>query len=783
MPPKKVYKKYNSSRTYNTNATYLIIVESPSKCKKIEEYLGDDYCCIASKGHIRTIDGLKSIDTKKSFEPTFTLIDEKKSHVEEMKSVIEKFSKNNIIIASDDDREGEAIAWHICQVFGLPLATTKRIIFHEITKPAIIAAVKTPGLVNMKVVHAQHARQVLDVIVGYKVSPYLWKYLYNSKTNSLSAGRCQTPALRLVYDNENQKNAGLETKYKTIGNFFPKKINFSLKREFDTNTEVIDFLEKSKTFEHYLKMDNPKESIKNPPRPFYTSLLLQTSSNILHYSPKETMDICQKLYQNGYITYMRTESPKYSKVFLDQVSKYIKNEWISEKYIGNTDLLEIKDASNPHEAIRVTNLETKVLPIDDKRMTSLYKLIWKNTVESCMAPALFKNVNTSICAPNNNEYNYIVEIPVFLGWKIVSDKKDEEQSSQTGLQLYLQSIMASKKPLEYNYIESTVVVRNKHSHYTEASLINKLEELGIGRPSTFASIVETIQDRGYVKKMDLEGTKTQCLEYKLINKNIEASKKEKVFGNEKGKLVIQPIGNLTVEFLLKNFDNLFSYEYTKNMESELDKLGSDENKEWSQICRECYEEIKTLSKSIKDISKQSYNINNDYEFIFEKYGPALRKKKEDGEYEYCPVKKDINIDLEKLKLGQYKLNDLQELKNNCLGKYEGEDIFIKSGQYGAYVEWGENRESIKAIKKPLSDVTVEDIDEYLSKKSETLDNNTLRKLTPDMCIKKGKFGAYVFYKTSTMNKPQFLNIKHFNEGYLTCQTETLVNWLCEKYNI
>ena len=223
MPPKKFFKK-KSTTTYakpkkepniNLNAKYLIIVESPSKCGKIESFLGDEYCCIASKGHIRTIEGLKSIDTKSTFEPTFTIIEEKSSHIEQMRSVINRFSKQNIILASDDDREGEAIAWHICKVFDLPIETTKRILFHEITKKAIIDAVNNPTTINMNLVHAQHARQVLDMVVGYKISPHLWKYLYHNKSNSLSAGRCQTPALRLVYDNEKEKSE-IETKYKTV---------------------------------------------------------------------------------------------------------------------------------------------------------------------------------------------------------------------------------------------------------------------------------------------------------------------------------------------------------------------------------------------------------------------------------------------------------------------------------------------------------------------------------------------------------------------------------------
>ena len=329
MPPKQYKKNYKTKPTntllsQNTSAKYLIIVESPSKCAKIEHFLGEDYCCIASKGHIRSIDGLKAIDTKNGFVPTFSIIDEKKEHIESMRKMIANFSKPNIILASDDDREGEAIAWHICQLFDLPIETTQRIIFHEVTKNAIIDAVKSPTLLNMNLVHAQHARQVLDIIVGYKISPFLWKYLYNNKSNSLSAGRCQTPTLRLVYDNEkesemkikNGKENGLEIRHKIKGVFFSKAIEFILEYEFENDADVLDFLEKSKNHKHLLKIGDETSSTKSPPKPLHTSRLLQLASNSLHISPKETMSLCQKLYKNCFITYIRTESSHYYSVFL-----------------------------------------------------------------------------------------------------------------------------------------------------------------------------------------------------------------------------------------------------------------------------------------------------------------------------------------------------------------------------------------------------------------------------------------------------------------------------------
>ena len=775
---------------------YLIIVESPSKCTKIESYLGPEYGCIASNGHIRQTGGLKSIDTKNNYEPMFSIIDEKKDHVEYMRKIIAKFSKSNIILAADDDREGEAIAWHICQVFDLPIDTTQRIIFHEITKPAIQEAIKTPTKINMDLVRAQHARQVLDIIVGYKISPFLWKYLYNNKDNSLSAGRCQTPALRLIYDNEKEKNnTTLETKYKTVGQFFSRNISFTLNAEFDQSQNVLDFLEKTKKYNHEMTINAPKETKQSAPKPFNTSRLLQVASNTLHISPKETMLICQKLYQNGLITYMRTESSQYSKPFIEQIRKYIIASHKNEKYLGKLDELENKDNVNPHEAIRVTSIEMSNIP-EDGRMQSMYKLIWRNTIESCMADATYNSTKIQITAPLELYYSTTIDVPIFLGWKIINKSTDSvtnpfDEGSQL---LYLKSI---KNPVPLQSVESTVVIRNKHQHYTEASLINKLEDLGIGRPSTFASIIETIQERGYVKCTDIEGIKQECNEYKLTGSQISINKIEKTFGNEKNKLVIQPVGIVTIEFLLQQFESLFSYEYTKNMETELDKVTINN---WSAICKQCATEIKELSKKVTNITKQTYTLQEGYEFMFTQYGPTIKHTIENNETEYLPVKKDMNIDLEKLQNGEYNIEDLLEIGSRCIGKYEDIDVFIKRGKYGIYIEWTSKtnetiKESVNPIKslktKQMDLITIEDVTELLEKHNQININSNdtitpiLRQLNDTMSIRKGKYGPYVFYKRLDMKAPQFLNIKKYPEykTFFSSDADKIINWLIDTYKL
>ena len=794
MPPKQ-FKKYNKKSSGAstvmsnnlTSAKYLIIVESPSKCAKIESYLGENYCCIASRGHLRSIDGLKSIDTKGNFKPTFSIMSEKSDHIEAMRGIISKFSPQNILLATDDDREGEAISWHICELFGLSVEETKRILFHEVTKPALIAAVNNPTKINQKLVNAQQARQVLDMIVGYRVSPFLWKYLYHNKSNSLSAGRCQTPALRLVYDNEMTKrnNNELEYKYKIVGQFSSRNIKFDLNHEFTNEVEALAFLTKTPAHIHKLSVGSPTDATRTPPKPFSTSRLLQTASNQLHLSPTDTMSICQQLYQTGYITYMRTESSQYSNIFLEQASKYISEQYGSATYIGDHSKLENKDVTNPHEAIRVTQLVNRSLPSEDKRMVTLYKLIWRNTLESCMSDAKMQITKIEISAPDEYKYLNSIETPIFMGWKIVNDKSADvtDQTADMGLIMYLKSISSS--PVHYTKIESSVVVHNKHHHYTEASLIQKLEELGIGRPSTFASIVDTIQERGYVKKTDIVGIKTECREHLLIDKKIENITVERTFGNEKNKLLIEPVGILTIEFLMTYFDNLFAYEYTKTMEIKLDLLSTGELTDQSIVCKECYDEITQLSKPVKNISKQTYKIDDIHEFIFDKYGPVLKKTGDDENVTFISVRKDINIDIAKLSSGGYSVEELMEKKEKNLGVYENTDVILKNGRYGLYLECGERHETLKDITKPFDEICYDDVIPILDKKTNdtTTEMNVLRKLNDVMSVRKGKFGAYVYYKRPDMKSPQFLNIKKYSDGYLLGDANALIEWLCQTYNL
>lgn len=834
MKTTRYYKKSTSkSSTIQSSqyigAKYLVIVESPSKCSKIEHYLGPDYRCIASKGHIRELVGLKNIDIKDNFHPTFTIVSEKSDHIQQMKTIINGFSKKNIILATDDDREGEGIAWHICEVFGLPVETTPRIVFHEITEAAVKAAVRSPTIIDINLVHAQHARQVLDIIVGFKISPFLWKHIHRGKTKALSAGRCQTPALRLVYDNHMERErAGIETRYKTVGHFFTQHITFDLNHEFETDEDISDFLERSKlgSHKHVFSLGQGKEVVKLPPKPFNTSRLLQIASNNLHTSPKQTMQLCQSLYQSGHITYMRTDNQKYAPAFLETVKQFVPSEY-GEDYLGQLDLLMNLDKENPHEAIRVTNINIRTLPENaDAREASMYRLIWRNTIESCMAVAKFNAITASISCPEYKnppsnskpsckpdlKYTHLIEIPVFLGWKkistssrsteeLVDDDSGQHQNTmnpQTRL-LYLQSMSKNiADDVPYSYIESTVVIRNKHSHYTEANLIQTLENLGIGRPSTYAMLVDTIQDRGYVVKQDIKGFERECTDFKLRSGGIlDKTVLKKIMGGEKKKLAIQPIGILCIEFLIKSFESLFSYGYTKSMEEELDAIanfqGPGENK-WYELCRKCFLEIREISKPLEKLEKTTYSIvdGEGAELVFQEFGPSIRIKGEDGKFTYKSVKPDLDIDLDKAKAGEYLMSDLVLIDKECLGMYEESELLLKTGKYGPYLKWGEKTQSLKTIGIPIEQIDLRKAIEFLETSKNVGNGDVLnpdgtrappknkvilRVLSSDLAIRSGKFGPYIFYQTYEMKKPEFYPMKKCPYKYETCSADDMIQWI------
>jgi len=773
----------------NKSKKYLLIVESSSKCGSIETYLGSNYKCISCNGHIRVINDLKNIDVKGDFETIYTVDPDKKAHISKMESVISTFPKENILLATDHDREGEAIAWHICEVFDLPVLTTRRILFHEVTKHALLKAVENPGTIDMDMVRAQQARQVLDLLVGFTISPLLWKYVFKNNQNALSAGRCQTPALRLVYENDLEAKTKAENskqKHRIQACFFPQNLMFELQKEFETETEVCEFLSLSATHSHKFMVYPQKLSERTPPKPFNTSALLQQANNLLHIGAKETMACCQTLYQLGHITYMRTENRKYSPIFIDTATKYISGKW-TDKHVHPT-LMELNgnlDTENPHEAIRVTNLNMQNLVLIGDKNTGyierVYKMIWQNTVQSCMAPAIFNMVPLEIDAPNNNLYKYTFEIPKFGGFLDAVEKTIEKQHLSltpeiiSSMSLRFQAL--KNKTVNYNYIQSIVGFTNRHSRYSEAGLISKLEDLGIGRPSTFSMLIDVIQTRKYVEKTDVQGITVECHEYFLRADEKEPTAKsvKKTMGAEHGKLVIDPMGSVVIEFLMKHFDSLFSYDYTKQMEERLDLVASGKER-WNNVCKDVYAEIQKMVKELNKIEKKVYNIDENYSLIFYKDGFLLKHKSllnEDGKPMLKSVKKGLKIDIAKLETGGYTYEDLAETERRILGIWNDYEIELKPGKFGAYVEYGDDKKvSLNKLKKTLDKIVLEDVVPFLEEEKPA--TTVLRVLSPTLSVRNGKFGPYIFYKTEKMKKPKFFDLKGFDQGF---GSDDLLEWI------
>lgn len=797
--------------------TTLVIVESPAKCKKIETYLGPGYKVIASFGHLRTISGLEAIDTKNNFTTTYSVIPEdlKLKQIEKIRTEISK--ADDVIIATDDDREGEAIGWHICDLFGLSLINTKRIIFHEITETAIKSAIYHPKRINMNLVQAQQARQILDLLVGFTISPILWNCVSKTHDNSLSAGRCQTPALRIIYENYlDIKQSPGKLIYNTFGYFTDLNLQFELNKQFENSDVVRDFLEQAKTWKHIYTVTAPKKTIRKSPEPLTTSTLQQLASNELHLSPKETMKYAQQLYEGGYITYMRTDSKKYSKEFVDSVKQVIVDNY-GEQYIsqnidslivGNTIDLKDEDKNTKkkskksvtektdtpapqeaHEAIRPVKVDVKILSNDElhTKAIKLYDLIWKRAIETCMPSAQYNTINAKITAPLETEFIYKTEQVIFLGWKIV-DKKEEEIDTKNyqyiqGLKQNV-SISCKKINCKFNMTELK-------SHYTEARLVQLLEEKGIGRPSTFASLVDKIQERKYVEKQNIQGKEVECVDFTLNNNSITELVSKREFGNEKNKLVITPLGIIVIEFLIEKFNDFFNYEYTKEMEDTLDKIANGQTI-WHQLCSNCYIELVNITDKLQHIKKFNIIIDETHALIIGKHGPVV-KCTNGKNITFLPVKKDINIDkiMELQKQNKLTLDVIVEntIKNSAsIGKYKGQDLFIKKGKYGIYAQWGKETKSIKEAFDGynVDEIPYIDVIRYLDRDTvldPTKPVGFVRELNNHLSIRTGKFGDYIFYKKPRQKKPDFYKLNGFEGDYKKCDKSSILNWIKQTYNV
>lgn len=773
-----------SSTSYHNkgSARTLIIVESPAKCQKIEGYLGKDkYQCLASFGHIREIaDGLKSIDVDHEFATKFAIMSSKYAQVAKLRAAIADATE--VILATDDDREGEAIAWHLCQVFNLSVTTTKRIVFHEITEPALKAAVAAPRVIDMSLVHAQQARQVLDLVVGYKISPVLWTYVAHT---NLSAGRCQTPALRLVYENYKEIEASTAVMVYSVSGIFTKlNLTFHLSREIESEECLERFIKETAAAPDSgfcASVGAPKKLTKAPPRPYSTSTLQQAASNDLHLSPKDTMSVAQKLYEQGYITYMRTDSKVYSAEFVKKACDYIRKrfagagEGAGDELIGNLSTVsgsssssdkDAKDAATAaaHEAIRPTDISRTLLPQScHPREHRLYSMIHRNTLESLMAPAIAQSLTMSISSPvavagEPCSYRYTAEQIIKPGWKLVAGGYDAEAKEYTYFASLATATAATVLSAPFKRIMTKCSLRNSKSHYTESGLVQLLEKMGIGRPSTFSSLIDKIQERGYVKLQDIRGKSLECREFTITEstqggtKKIESKTEVREIGGESRKLVIQPLGIVVIEFLLAHFAPLFEYDFTKDMENQLDEIATG-GMVWHELCYKCWFDVAAQLQELKTrgVVKEEIHIDDRHSYIQGKNGPVIRCRIADAESddgseddaaseassddatpnaaEKKPkfIFKSVRPDLEyaKIQRGEYSLAYmLGEAEaadggsggtgtatgttstpapvsvaggGRLMGQHQGQDVIIKSGKYGAYIVWGSMNLSLKPL--------------------------------------------------------------------------------------
>lgn len=715
----------------------LVIVESPAKCGKIESYLGQGYKCIASFGHLRNLNSLDDIDVANHFCVTYKK-DEKKLHIiENLRKKIKE--SDEVILATDDDREGEAIAWHICCLFGLPVESTKRIVFHEITESAIQKALETPRTINIHKVHSQQSRQILDILVGYKISPLLWKYISRSSKTPLSAGRCQSPALKIIYENQIEiDNSPGKQIYKTIGYFTNMMVPFELNHDYENGDEMSDFLENSVNTEHTYSRTEPKKVFKQQPEPLTTSRIQQLVSNEMRLSPKDTMSACQILYENGYITYMRTDSKKYSAEFVDSTKLWIVQEYDAkyihvnveslkicskdcEKLDKNTDKATDKNnhAQEAHEAIRPTDITCKCIPEKDDKISprerKIYQFIWKITLQSCMSPAEYFSITASLSAYDNKKFQYTSELLDFAGFQIVDAAKNNKEKEKNHYHYLMQLKLGTT--IEYKKIVSNVTLTHTKQHYTEAKLVQLLEERGIGRPSTFSSLVEKIQEREYVKKDDVKGKELVCKNFELEDDVLTETNTKKEFGNEKGKLVIQPLGKIVMEFIEKNCGDFINYEYTSLMEKELDDI-SNGSKDWENTCNTC---LQDLSKMIEKINanETKYEIQVDESHVYKigKYGPMIQSKDADGKIVFEKARNDL--DPKKIENGDYSLEEMIQPKstsesreNNSrqIGIYQENPMFLKKGKYGLYASWGEKTKSLASLgNRPIENISLDEV--------------------------------------------------------------------------
>ena len=760
----------------------LVIVESPAKAKTIEKFLGKDYKVMSSYGHIRDLKKKElSIDLD-TLNPDYEIPDEKKKVVSELKKNAKAAKK--IWLASDEDREGEAISWHLCEVLGLDEEKTSRIVFHEITKPAILKAIETPRHLNMNLVNAQQARRVLDRLVGFRLSPVLWRKV----KPALSAGRVQSVAVRLIVEREREiQNFQAEPYYRLNAVFAvtgedgtKNEIKAELNKRFKTHDEAIAFLELCKTSKFMVSSITKKPLKRTPAPPFTTSTLQQEAARKLGFTVSQTMMVAQRLYEAGRITYMRTDSVNLSALAINTSKAEIERLYGVEYGKVRKYQTHSKGAQEAHEAIRPTYMEN--VSIDGTSQEKrLYDLIWKRTIASQMADAQIEKttVNITLSAEegkSQTDLQFVAngEVIAFEGFlKVYYESTDDEDGNEE--LSHALPVIHEGEELERREIVSTERYSQGPNRYTEASLVRKLEELGIGRPSTYAPTISTIQQREYVQKGDRKGEERKYAVDSLLGLKITSKNKKEMAGADKGKLIPTDVGIVVNDFLMANFPDIMDYNFTAKVEQEFDKIAAGQV-EWNREMKLFYQnfepEVEKVMNARSEHKAGERELGIDPKSgkpVFVKigrYGPVVQIGSADDEdkprFSQLPAGKSM----ETITLGE--ALELFKLPRT-LGQFENSDVVVGAGRFGPYVLHDKKYTSIPKGEDPLT-ITLDAAINLIQTKRLQEAQRHLKTFAEDakMEVMNGRYGPYIAYDGKNYRMPKALHDKAAELTYEQC---------------
>ena len=757
----------------------LVIVESPAKAKTIEKFLGSDFKVMSSYGHIRDLKKKELSIDKDTLQPDYVIPKDKEELVKKLKESAKKAHK--VWLASDEDREGEAISWHLCEVLGLDEASTNRIVFHEITKPAILAAIARPRHLDMNLVNAQQARRVLDRIVGFKLSPVLWRKV----KPALSAGRVQSVAVRLIVEREREIQQFNSEPYYRINAIFAitnangsqSEVKAELDKRFDNHDDAIAFLNQCKDSEFTVDSVTKKPLKRMPAPPFTTSTLQQEAARKLGFSVSQTMMVAQRLYENGLITYMRTDSVNLSKLCLGAAKEEIVKLY-GEEYSSTRNFhTHSKGAQEAHEAIRPTYMSNTTID-GTSQERRLYDLIWKRTAASQMAEAQIEKTTVAIAMTGNSEQHFIAngEVVKFDGFlKVYRESTDDEQNEPKDEFAHNLPVIKEGDKLTRREITSTERYSQGPTRYTEASLVHKLEELGIGRPSTYAPTISTIQQRDYVQKGDKKGEERPYIIDTLRGIKITPTRKVELTGNEKGKLLPTDIGIVVNDFLMDNFPVIMDYNFTAKVEQEFDQI-ADGKEEWTDMMRSFDKEFEpTVDKVMNARSEHKAGerkLGDDPKTghpVFVKigrYGPVVQIGTADDDekprFAQLPADKSMETITLDEALELFKLP-------RTVGEFEGKNVTIGAGRFGPYVLHDKKYVSIPKDEDPLA-LTLERAIELIESKRKAEEERHLKKFDedPKLEVLNGRYGPYIVYDGKNYRIPRDLHPKAAELSYEQC---------------